>query len=65
MAKTKTGHAIRRARRRGAQLKQLDQFIARALLKSSDTALALAADDSLPRAVVTCDYGAPAVSAWK
>jgi transposase len=34
VAKTKTGHAIRRARRRGAQLKQLDQFIAQALLKN-------------------------------
>ena len=34
MAKTKTGHAIRRARLRGAQLKQLDEFIAQALLKN-------------------------------
>jgi transposase len=34
VAKTKTGHAIRRSRRRGAQLKQLDQFIAQALVKN-------------------------------
>lgn len=34
MAKTKKGHAIRPTRRRGGQLKQLDQFIAQALLKN-------------------------------
>jgi transposase len=34
VAKTKTGHAIRRARRRPAQLKQLDEFIAQAELKN-------------------------------
>lgn len=34
MAKTKTGHAIRRARRRPAQLKGLDQFILEAQLKN-------------------------------
>lgn len=34
MAKTKTGHAIRRSRRRPAQLKQLDEFIVEAQLKN-------------------------------
>ena len=34
MAKTKTGHAIRRARRRPRQLKALDEFIAEAQLKN-------------------------------
>jgi transposase len=34
VAKTKTGHAIRRARRRPAQLKQLDEFIVEAQLKN-------------------------------
>lgn len=34
VAKTKTGQAIRRARRRGRQLKQLDAFIAEARLKN-------------------------------
>lgn len=34
VAKTKTGQAIRRARRRGPQLKQLDAFIASARLKN-------------------------------
>ena len=34
MAKTKTGQAIQRARRRGRQLKQLDAFIASARLKN-------------------------------
>jgi transposase len=34
VAKTKTGHAIRRSRRRPAQLKQLDEFIVEAQLKN-------------------------------
>jgi transposase len=34
VAKTKTGHAIRRARRRPTQLKQLDEFIIEARLKN-------------------------------
>ncbi len=34
VAKTKTGQAIQRARRRGVQLKQLDEFIASARLKN-------------------------------
>lgn len=34
VAKTKTGHAIRRPRRRGVQLQQLDEFIAEAQLKN-------------------------------
>jgi hypothetical protein len=32
--KTRTGDAIRRARRRGAQLEQLDELIAQALLRN-------------------------------
>jgi transposase len=34
VAKTKPGHAIRRARRRGAQLRQLDEFILEAQLRN-------------------------------
>lgn len=34
VARTKTGHAIRRSRRRPAQVKQLDEFIAQARLKN-------------------------------
>jgi transposase len=34
VAKTKPGHAIRRARRRGAQLRQLDEFILDAQLRN-------------------------------
>ncbi len=34
VAKTKTGHAIRRSRRRPRQLKALDEFIAEAQLKN-------------------------------
>ena len=52
MAKSKTGHAIRRARLRPAQLKQLDELIVDAQVKNDLGEGEIAADFGVTRGLV-------------